>query len=138
MSEGSIEVPVSLQPDVFYGVDGGFLLPLVRLSPSTLPLTPLPPARSDLTHHLEMYESIDAAGEPTAFFLRSTIQVTNLGSGLLIAYPSWLSNPSPLREGEVVLALKNSYLCVYSALNKVTLVTTQVVNDSLHEFLTML
>jgi hypothetical protein len=127
----------SYSPDIFYETSFGVLVldvplslgsevevqPMVLTNSSALPLD-LSTVTRDTDH--------------IGYTIRPHAAYRSLGTGLLIYYKSWLRNSAPLRQDEVFLSLKLPSLYAFSALNKLTVVTTGNVADRLHDYLTML
>jgi hypothetical protein len=128
---------ISYGRDLFYNTPFGYLLPVVPLLRGTvLDLEEIESVNTPLLP-FRMFQSV-SGDNPSAFVFQPTVQCTNFGTGLMMFYPSWLRNAKPLSSEEVLVALKFPGLYAYSALNKMTLVTTSELSDSLHDYLTML
>lgn len=126
---------VSLPSNVFHESEGAYVLPLVPVpSGMTLSFDLLSEASSIQPFHVLQ------ARERLVLAFVSSLQAENLGSALLLTYPSWMSQRSrKIAEGEVFTSFRHpGGVYAFSVLNKVTLITSWHVSDRIHEFLTMM
>lgn len=125
---------VSLPGRVFHSTEGAYLYPLEDIvRGSELQFGLLSEASGTQPFHV--------LHSPLALcFVVPVMKVTNLGTALLLTYPSWqTSHGRSLSPSEVYQSFKHpSGLYAFSALNKVTLVTSSNIDPGLHEFLTLM
>ena len=127
----------SYAPDVFYETSFGVIILDVQVSVgSEVEVQPMTLTNSSALP-LDL-STVTKDTEHIGYILHPHAAYRSLGTGVLIYYKSWLQNASPLRQDEVFLSLKLPSLYAFSALNKLTVVTTGSVADRLHDYLTML
>lgn len=124
------------QEDVFYTVDPGFLV-------SNYPVRF---GEEIEFHEFDLPQSsigtfrllCNSVSNPSAFLIQPTVPKTrNLGTGLILSYSSWLENPTRIEPEDVYLSLKMDGLLAFSAVNKMTVITTPEFSGPLHDYLTM-
>ena len=132
-----VTLSVSYGRDLFYETPFGIFLSDVPVkSGTTLTLDPQPltnPAVVPFDLFL-----VSESGNQIGYVIRPTIHYKTLGTGVILYYNSWFQNSKPLTSDEVFLALKLPSFYAYSAVNKITVLTTPELSDSLHDYLTML
>lgn len=122
--------------DLFYDVAGGVLVSRFPvLTGAELPFEEVDPQPSPLTP-FRLFANPGLDG-PTAFLIKPSIPYRNLSTGLVLFYNSWMSAPSPILPDDVHLSLRVDGLIAYSALNKMTVITTPEFSDRLHDYFTM-
>lgn len=121
--------------DLFYGVDGGIMTssrPLLRNT--TLAFDRVDLSNPALTP-FELYAAI--SGNAQVFFIKPMIPCRNLGTGVYLYYSSWMSTQTSVLPEEVHITLRLDNLVAYSAVNKMTIITTPEFSERLHDYLTM-
>lgn len=127
---------ISYGSDLFYSTPRGVLVSRVNLSANSqyvfdeveLPSSSLTPFR------LFALPGLDG---PSSFLIQPLIPHRNLLTGVVLFYNSWMSSPSPILPDDVHLSLRLEGLVTYSALNKMTVITTPEFSDRLHDYFTM-
>lgn len=126
---------IDLPQNVFHESEAAYLLPLVDLKAgSELQFELLSEASAIQPFHVLQSK------EPECLAFVTDLQVENLGFGLLLAYPSWMSQRRRrIADGELVTTFRHqSGVYAFTAVNKATLITTCHVSERLHDFLTMM
>ena len=88
---------------------------------------------------IQVFKSVDSEGNDTeeAYLITSRFPVDNFHTGLVQIFKSWhanVDNPT-LGNEDLYIALKLPGLFVYSALNKVTVVTLPDLHEKLEDLL---
>lgn len=126
---------VNLPSNAFHSAEGAFILPLVPLRAKTeLRFEILSESSAIQPFHVLKARNVECL----AFV--SALHADNLGTGLLLSYPSWVTQRRKrLIEGELFISFRYpAGVYAFSALNKATLITTCHLSDQLHDFLTMM
>jgi hypothetical protein len=134
-SEVMISVPYG--KDLFYETPFGILLSDFPLRSGTTLSLVHQPLTNPAVVPFELFLASDS-GDHIGYVIRPSIHYKTLGTGVILYYNSWFQNSKPLTSDEVFLALKLPSLYAYTAINKITVLTTPDLSDSLHDYLTML